>query len=188
MRRKDREMSKDFAVQLIDASRYGVLSIVDVDGLPYGIPLSIVRKDHCLYFHSAKAGKKVGAFTDGKVVCATFVGRTHIPELYTEEELTDLLADETKGTLLARRVFTTEYESAIVFGRINLVEDVAEKIEALRLVCQKYTPTKMPYFDLAIKSSLLAVNVYRIDIEQITAKRKRFDSSGIEMKWGRMEE
>lgn len=180
-------MGQEFALELIDRSTYGVLSVVDSEGLPYAIPLSIVRKDKNLYFHSATAGKKVEAFDNGKVVCITFVGKTNIPELYTTEELNAFLEDEKKGITLASRVFTTEYESTMVYGRIELVESEEESLEALRLICEKYTPSKMDYFHLAVKSSLSKVNIYRVKIEKITGKRKKYDASGEEMKWGRKE-
>lgn len=187
MRRKDREMGDEFAFELIEKSTHGVLSIVDKRGIPYGIPLSIIRKGNSLYFHSAKSGKKVESFENNNTICVTFVGHTIIPELYSDEELRSFLTDESKGVLLTRSVFTTEYESAMVFGKIQLVDNIDESIEALRLICQKYTPSKMDYFDLAIQSSGSAVNIYRIDIEKITGKRKKYNSSGEELKWGRME-
>lgn len=187
MRRKDREMDRAFALALIDKSEYGVLSVIDTDGHPYGLPLSIVRKDDNLYFHSAKSGKKVESFTRGKEVSVTFVGEVKVPELYSDEELKSFLTDKAKGSSLASKVFTTEYESAIVFGRIYLVENSDEATEALRLLCEKYTPSKMDYFDLAAESGLPRTNVYRVEISNISAKRKKFDSSGEEMKWGRKE-
>lgn len=187
MRRKDREMGQDFALRVIDDSAYGVLSVVDSNGYPYAMPLSIVRKGNSLYFHSAKAGKKVEAFTTTDKVCIVFVGEIKIPELYSEEELKSFLDDETKGVTLSSRVFTTEYESAMVFGRIHLVEDEEEETEALRMICEKYTPSKMDYFHLAVRSGLSKTNIYRIEMDEITAKRKKYDSSGEEMKWGRVE-
>ena len=51
MRRKDREMSEEFALKIIDKSRYGIVSMIDSDNMPYGLPLSIVRDDKNLYFH-----------------------------------------------------------------------------------------------------------------------------------------
>ena len=58
MRRRDREMSEAFGLGIIDKSRYGVLSMVDRDGKPFGLPLSIARDGHCMYFHSAQAAAK----------------------------------------------------------------------------------------------------------------------------------
>lgn len=185
MRRKDREMSAEFAILLIDRSHYAVLSTVNLEGYPYGVPLSVVRKDDALYFHSAKGGDKVDAFAANSKVCLTFVGEVNVPDLYTEGELTHL--SEEKISALTSHVFTTEFESAMVFGHVSLVENMQEMVEALRLICEKYTPDKMKYFDLAIQSGMSSTNIYKVEIEKITAKRKKFDSNKEEMKWGRME-
>ncbi|WP_108822318.1 pyridoxamine 5'-phosphate oxidase family protein [Dysgonomonas sp. Marseille-P4361] len=187
MRRKDREMNQEFAIGLIDKSPFGVLSIIDMDGQPYGIPLSLVRDDKFLYFHSAKGGKKADSLSNGQSVWVTFVGTVDVPDLFSEEELQSFLTNESKASTLSSKVFTTEYESAMILGKIYLVKEETESINALRLLCEKYTPSKMPYFDLAVKEGLPKTNIYRIDIEEITSKRKKFDSSGEEMKWGRIE-
>ena len=186
MRRKDREMSEEFALELIDRLPFGVLSLVDNDGMPYGIPLSLVRKERNFYFHSAKSGKKVDALQEGSNVCITFVGDTQIPDLFSDSELADFSKDENKGQVLISKVFTTEFESALAFGKVYKVTDEKERIDAMRLICEKYTPSKMPLFDLAIRSGMSRTVVYRIETQQITAKRKKFDSQGEEMKWGRM--
>lgn len=187
MRRKDREMGREFALDLIDRAPYGVLSVIESDGVPYGLPLSLVRKNDTLYFHSAKEGKKVESFKHNIKVCITFVGETNIPELYSDEELNEFHTDKSKAKHLISRVFTTEYESAIILGKISLIEHSDEIIEAMRLICQKYTPSKMEYFPIAMEASFNRINVYKVTIEQITAKRKRYDKTGEEMKWGRTE-
>ena len=187
MRRKDREMTREFGIEVIDKSRYGIISMIGEDNEPYGIPLSIVRDGDNLYFHSAMGGRKVKIFEKNPKVSVAFVGETKIPENYTKEELDEIIKDESKAVLLISKVFTTEYESAVVTGKVKLVEDEEEKIKAMRLICEKYTPTKMDYFDMAIKAGLKRTNVYRIEIEEIKAKRKRYDINGEEMKWGRME-
>ncbi|MBU5312704.1 pyridoxamine 5'-phosphate oxidase family protein [Tissierella carlieri] len=187
MRRKDREMSAEFGNQIIDKSRYGVISMVDEDSESYGIPLSIVRDENTLYFHSAMDGRKVKLFEKSPNVSVVFVGEVKVPENYTKEELDEIVKDESKTVLLISSVFTTEYESAVVKGKVKLVEDMEEKIKAMKLICEKYTPTKMDYFNMAIKTGLKRTNVYRIEIEEIKAKRKKYDTHGEEMKWGRME-
>lgn len=40
MRRKDREMSGEFGIEVIDKARYEVISMIDRAQEPYGIPLS----------------------------------------------------------------------------------------------------------------------------------------------------
>ncbi|WP_313340444.1 pyridoxamine 5'-phosphate oxidase family protein [Sedimentibacter sp.] len=187
MRRKDREMSKEFGIEVIDKASYGVVSMIDENNEPYGIPLSIVRDGNNLYFHSALDGKKVRIFEKTPAVSVTFVGQVKIPETLTAEELTEISKDKTKADTLISKVFTTEYESAIVKGKIKLVEDEEEKLKSIKLICEKFTPSKMDFFNLAIESGLQIVNMYKIEIHEITAKRKKYDMHGEEMKWGRME-
>ena len=175
MRRKDREVNKEFGLKVIDNSIYGVISTVDDDNQPYGIPLSIARDGNTLYFHSAMSGRKVNMFNKNPNVSVVFVGETKVPEIYSNDELDKILKDESKAGILSSKVFTTEFESAIAVGKVRLVEDEEERVRGLRLICEKYTPTKMAYFPMAVKAGLKVANVYSIEIEEIAAKRKKLD-------------
>lgn len=187
MRRKDREMNRDFVYQVIDKSTYGILSMVDQENEAYGIPLSIVRDKDNLYFHSAMEGRKVKILENNPKVSLAFIGQVKVPENYTKEELEEIGKDESKAALLISNVFTTEYESAVIKGRVKMVEDEEEKIKVMKLICEKYTPDHMDYFNIAIKAGLKRVNVYTIEIDEIKSKRKKYDKDGKEMKWARME-
>lgn len=186
MRRKDREMPVQFAHQVIDNATYGVVSMIDGD-MPYSVPLSIVRSGDVLYFHSAMQGRKVDVMTGNANVSIVFVGDKSVPDNYSDNELEVINSDASMAVKLISNVFTTEFESAIVTGVVQLVDDEADKIAAMRLICEKYTPDKMAYFDMAIDAGLARTNVYRVKIETVSAKRKRYDNEGVEMKWGRME-
>ena len=187
MRRKDREMSREYGLKVIDRSKYGVVSMIEENNEPYGIPLSIIREVNTLYFHSAKDGKKVKTLKDNPKVSIAFIGEVEIPENFTVEELNEMAKDESKAVLFISSVFTTEYESVVIKGKVKLVEDEKEKIKAMKLICEKYTPSKMQYFYMAIKAGLNRTNVYMVEIEDITSKRKKYDMHGEEMKWERME-
>ena len=183
MRRKDREMPIEFAHEVIDKAEYGVVSMIDGEK-PYGVPLSIVRRGDVLYFDAAKEGRKVDVLTHNAHVSIVFVGDKRIPENYSHEELEEMNRDAKKAVKLISSVFTTEFESAIVTGVVELVEDEQEKIGARRLICEKYTHSKMNYFDTAIGAGLKRTNVYRVGMECVTAKRKKYDEEGVEMKGG----
>jgi nitroimidazol reductase NimA-like FMN-containing flavoprotein (pyridoxamine 5'-phosphate oxidase superfamily) len=151
MRRKDREMPEEFARMVADKCEWAVLSMVDPEGKPYCIPITIVREDQAIYFHSARDGFKVECLKNNGAVCLTCVGETcRIPDK-----------------------FTTEYESAIIRGIAGEVLDEQEKIRALRLLCRRHTPTNMSNFDKAIAESLAHTLVWRIDIEMMTGKCKK---------------
>ena len=182
MRRKDREMDQDFAREVIDRSQFGVLACVTPGGKPYTIPLSIARNGDRLFFHSATAGSKVEYLLDGQEVALTFVFHVQVPDLFSPEQLAGLLNQPGAASKLGSKVFTTEFESACVQGRIYELTDPTDKLLGLRCICEKFTPEKMALFELASKGALKITKVYEIRIESLTGKRKRFDAQGNELK------
>ena len=68
-------------------------------------------------------------------------------------------------------------------GRAEIVTDEEEKIEALRLICQRFLPHHMAAFDKAIEQSLAHTTVVRITLtEPPVGKRKEYDEHGEEKK------
>lgn len=177
MRRKDREQSETFGLGVIDESPFGTLTALDPSdpGLPYAIPLSLVRIDRQLFFHAAKAGTKTALLTNGVRVRIVFVGAARVPDLYSEAELDRAVRAGHAGQLVSQ-VFTTEYRSAIVCGTVRRI-DAADPLhkDALRRICEKYTPDSMRFFEAAYASGGPSTDVYCIDIESITAKQKALD-------------
>lgn len=184
MRRKDRQMDEEFALKVIDESQYASLGLVTESGVMLRV-LSVARKDRKLYFHSANKGSKLDAFKDGIEVELTFVARARVPELYSKEEIKELI-DQGHSSQLLTKVFTTEFSSAMVRGSLRRVNSEEEIKEALRIIGEKYTPEWMEFIDIAIDLSKDVLAVFAVEIEDIKAKRKKFDESGEEMKWGRM--
>lgn len=165
MRRTDREMPREFGLMVVDSCEYANLAMIDESGLPYVLPMTIVREGEAVYFHSALEGKKTLCLKKNPNVSLSCVGAT--------KRATD--------------AFTTEFESAILSGTAVEVTEDAEKIHALRLLCERHTPTNMSMFDTSIEKSLGRTGIWKITIETLTAKRKKFDAHGKEMKFGRME-
>ena len=182
MRRKDREMDPDFARDVIDRSQFGSLACVTPAGKPYVIPLSLVRKGSKLYFHSAASGNKVDLLLDGQEVSLCFVALAQVPNLFSQQELAAMQNDPDAASNLGSKVFTTEFESACAQGTIRELTGREEKIEGLRLICQKYTPDKMALFETAALGALNFTKVYEIEILSLTGKRKRFDENRKELK------
>ena len=151
MRRKDRQRDEIFAMEIMDQCAYAVLSMVDPDNKAYAVPLSIVRDGTYIYFHCAQEGYKLECLRENPVVCLVCVG----------------------NVCPAQDRFTTAFSSAIVKGNCEEVTNDTEKINALRLLCQRYTPQNMAAFDQAIARSLARTAVYRIAITQITGKEKK---------------
>ncbi len=165
MRRKDREMNQEFANYVFDTCEWAVLSMNTPEGFPYSVPLSVVRKENVLYFHCAMDGKKVECLKNDARVFVTAVGKTHRME----------------------KEFTTEFESAMAVGIASEVTDEKEKIEALRLLCLRHTPMNMDHFQEAIEKSLSRTAIWRVTLNEVTAKRKKYGKDGKELKFGKVE-
>lgn len=183
MRRKDREMPETFAFYVIDKSEYGILAFCD-GGEPYTVPLSMVRAGRTLYYHSAKRGRKVSLAKDNPQVSVSFVGSVHVPNVLSKEEMDAILADPSKHSQFGKKVFTTGFESVQATGTLREVTDREEMIEALRRLCEKYTPSKMDYFEAAATGSLHITAIFAVDMDHISAKRKGLDAQGNSLKDG----
>ena len=155
MRRKDRARDEDFSLALMDRCSHGVVALTTGEDTPYCLPLSLVRVGRSLYFHCAHQGRKVELMRACPKVCVTFVGGD-CPAFVEPSE------------------YTTYFQSVIVTGTVQEVTGDAEKITALRALCQKLTPQAMDgdRFDQAVGRSLKATGVWRIDMEDISGKEK----------------
>ena len=149
MRRADREQDRDFGLAVIDTCEYGTVAIQGQQ--PYCLPLSLVRVGEDLYFHCALEGKKLELLRENNRVWVSFVG----------------------SNTAAEDDFTTYFTSAMVLGTATQVTDREEKITALRALCEKLTPANMADFDRAIQASLNRTGIWKIHMDEITAKEKR---------------
>lgn len=145
MRKSDRQKSAEWALEVFDRAPYVTVSMTRPDGTPYGLPLSLVRRDsETFYFHCAAEGEKLDCLGVNPVVCLSAVSKC-TPRF--EEE---------------RNNFTEYYHSAVALGEASIVSDDDEKITALRLLCERFLPKYMDHFDEAIARSLDRTTVVRI--------------------------
>lgn len=149
MRKKSRQMSEEWALEVFDRAPFVTMSMIRPDGVAYGLPLSIVRKDaRTFYFHCAFEGEKIDCLKKNPWVSLSAVSRC-TPK-YEEE----------------KQNFTEHYRSAVAVGKAERVEDEREKIMALRLICERFLPKYMDRFDAAIERSLDRTNVIRITLSE----------------------
>lgn len=147
MRKYRRMRNAEWAMEVFDRAPYVTVSMTRPDGSPYGLPLSVVRKDTTtFYFHCADEGEKIDCLRQNPTVSLSAVSRC-TPKF--EED---------------KQNFTEYYHSAVALGRISFVDDRQEKTEALRLLCKRFLPGYMTHFDDAIARSLDRTTVVRIDL------------------------
>ena len=145
MRKAARQKNAEWALEVFDRAPYVTVSMTRPDGTPYGLPLSLVRSDaETFYFHCAPEGEKIDCLLANPMVSLSAVSKC-TPK-YEEE----------------KNNFTEYFHSAIALGRAEEVTDETEKIEALRLICERFLPKYMDHFDDAINRSLSHTSVIRI--------------------------
>ena len=148
IRRKDKEIGRDEAVNLLRTCAYGILSTADNDGQPYGVPLNYVYKDNCIYFHCALNGHKIENIHENPKVSFCVVGDTN--ELPSE--------------------FSPSYVSAIAFGIASEVLGT-ERYNALIGLLEKFSPEFMDEGKKYIEKLDKATRVIRIEVQHIRGKK-----------------
>ncbi|MCK5695637.1 MAG: pyridoxamine 5'-phosphate oxidase family protein, partial [Desulfobacula sp.] len=115
MRRKEKEISDIKEIEkILQESNVCRLAMVDGDK-PYLVPLNFGYCDGCLFFHSAKQGRKIDLIQKNLNVCFEV----------------DQFIKFKKAKLACK--WGLEYKSVIGSGRAQLLDNLEEKIEALNI-------------------------------------------------------
>ncbi len=149
LRRKDRALKDDEALEILAKSNYGVLCVYD-GKYPYGVPVNYVYEDGFIYIHSAKEGHKIESIKSFDRVCFTVVGSSQVME----------------------NEFSTKYESVIIFGRAEILQD-EQVIPALRNLVYKYSPHYTDEAERIIQDFSKDVAVIKIEVEHVQGKANR---------------
>jgi nitroimidazol reductase NimA-like FMN-containing flavoprotein (pyridoxamine 5'-phosphate oxidase superfamily) len=145
----------------MDQAQVGYLSFQLENGFPRVVPLDFVVLDDKIYFHGAQHGEKHKIFAaDPKVSFCAVVPFSIIPSYWQSQDY-------------ACRV-SHFYRSALAYGRGSLVDDVAEKAEALQSLMKKYQPEggfrRIDPANPHYRKPLEEVAIYRIDVERVTTR------------------
>ncbi len=152
VRRQDRLMDEERALELLATSEYGVLSMVDEDGGGYGVPVNFVWDGHeSAYIHCAPEGRKLRALALHPKVSLCIVGRVNLLPGH----------------------FTTEYESVLLFGTAHTGLSDEEKKHALHLLIDKLSADYKDLGDQYAHKSFHRVEIIRIDFTKFSGKRKK---------------
>lgn len=153
IRKTDRQIGTDEAINLLIKCEYGVLSTIGNDGQPYGVPLNYAYKDNCIYFHCARVGHKIDNIENNPKVSFCAIGDTNV----------------------LPSKFGTEYESVIIFGIASEIQGI-ERYNALLYILEKYSPEFIEEGKKYIEQKDKATKVIKIEIEHISGKRAKAKS------------
>ncbi len=150
VRRQARLLPEEKAIRLLKEGEYGVLSLITPEGA-YGIPISYVWDGaDCIYCHCAPEGRKLRAIAHSPKVSFCVVGRTNV------------LSDK----------FTTEYESIVVTGTARIGLPADERMKALELILDKYSPNDKEVGMKYAEKSFGRTEIIRLDIDSVSGKAK----------------
>lgn len=156
VRRQDRLMTEERALELLRDGEYGVLSMVDENGDAYGIPVNYVwNGDETIYIHCAPEGKKLRSIEKNPIVSFCIIGNVN------------LLPDK----------FTTEYESVILKGKAYFNLSDEEKKDAISLLIDKLSSDFKELGNKYAAKSFHRLGMIRVDFSEYSGKCKHVRKS-----------
>ena len=152
MRRAEREIKDRSTIEEI-LRKATVCRLAVCDGnVPYVVPLSFGYADNCLYFHSAREGRKIETIKANPNVCF---------EVDVDQDVTRM---DTPCN------WEMKYRSVIGFGKAHIVDDLEEKRRALNIIVKHYSGDPHEYPE----SALGDVAVFKIEVESMTGKKSGY--------------
>lgn len=151
LRRQDRQMDVLSAVELLKNGEYGILSMITEEGEPYGIPISYAWDgEKSVYIHAAREGKKLRCIEKNNSISFCVIGRTNVmPEK-----------------------FSTEYESIVLSGKVYIVGGEEERMKALLLLVEKYSPVFSTEGKEYAERSIMKTEIIRLEISEWSGKKR----------------
>ncbi len=149
-RMKEHQLSAEEIDQLLTVSKVGHLGTQNADGFPYVVPVHFAYSPKCIYIHGLNRGQKLTNIQNNPKICLEV---SQMEGLILDDKACDV---------------NTKYQSVVIFGKAEMVEETEEQIEALNQVVGKYTPhlagQQYP------EEMLIATGIIKITIEKMTGK------------------
>jgi len=153
MRKKDKEIKDKKLIEFIIKRATVCRIALSENNVPYIVPLNFGYKDNCLYFHSAKEGKKIDMIRRNNDVCF---------EIDIDNEI--IKGENACG-------WSMKYYSIIGFGRAFFVEGFEEKWKALDIVMEHYAgKSSFEYSEEGVNNAA----IIKVEIESMTGKKSGY--------------
>ena len=142
---------KETVYAIVDDSLICHVGMIEGDR-PVVIPTILARQGDDILIHGATTSRMLNYIASGKELCITV---THVD-----------------GLVLARSVFhhSMNYRSAVLFGKGEVIEDSAEKQEALRIFTEKLIPGRWDDARQPNANESKATKIVRVPIDLASAK------------------
>ena len=149
---KSREIAIQSALdEIIAKSQHCSMAMVDKNNEPYVLPMNFGYADGVVYLHSAPEGKKVEILRNNNRVCLAF-STDHVLRHQNEDVACS---------------YSMKYRSVLVYGKVEFIDDPAEKRRVLNILMKQYTGRDdFHYHDPAINNVL----VYKVVAEKMEGR------------------
>ena len=150
MRRNDREITDLSKIEdIIRKCRVCRIGL-SYNNQPYIIPVNFGYRESTLYFHSAREGTKINIIKSNPNVCFEF-----------DIDL-GIVRSEESGCNWSNR-----YQSVIGHGKVEIIEEIEEKRDALDILMSNYSDEKFDYPFSSIQNTFM----FKVRIESMTGKQ-----------------
>ncbi len=154
-RMRSHQLTEEETNTLLLNCKVGTLATINLNGMPYNVPMHYVFLNNAIYIHGLPIGQKIDNLKVNPNVSF------NIYEMY------ELLLDRDEKPCDTN----TAYSSVVIQGIAHMVEDLSEKETALSAIVKKYTPHLS---EKQIPLNMLnGTAVIRISICEITGKYYR---------------
>jgi len=151
-RKKNEILIEEEKIALLKYGNHITIALCD-ENIPYIVTMSYGydTKNNCLYFHCANKGDKIEFIMKNPNVCATMIKDNGYIETKCDHN----------------------YESIIIRGKLNIVNELEEKKHGLQILLNHLEKDPKPIFERNIKSdkSYDSVIILKLNIESIIGKK-----------------
>ena len=152
MRRKDKEITDKVVIEeILRQNQVGRLGTA-VNGEPYIVPMNFAYMSDKILLHTHKDGKKIKDIQKNPRVCF----EVDSGEIVIGENPCD---------------FSWDYKSAIAYGKARVLETLEERLNALRIISDKYSFGKGKLITPELMEKFGHLLLIEINIDKMTGKR-----------------
>ncbi|MCE1167068.1 MAG: pyridoxamine 5'-phosphate oxidase family protein [Sphingobacteriia bacterium] len=130
--------NSDEVLEIIAKCEVCYVSMIDIEGMPYVVPLNFGYENGVLYLHGAKEGKKIEALKHNPKVCVAF-STDHLLRYQHEQVACS---------------WSMKYRSVLLYGEVEFINDEQERIEALNVMMRKYAKRDFKFNMPAVREVL----------------------------------
>lgn len=149
LERKKKQITNEECIEILNNEKRGVLSVIGDEGYPYGMPMNHFynEADGNIYFHSGKTGHRNDAIEKCSKASFCVYDKGYVNE----------------------GEWALNIKSVIVFGKIEVVENLNEVIDITRKLSYKFTSDN-EYIENEIKHYADKTRLLKLKVEHMCGK------------------